>query len=612
MKFYKTKVKSKKIKVILILSFIFYLLSLASTNAQIVKEFKTFRDTTYVNDKAAQTDTNTAHRNYMQANRDSINNVRNVINDSLDIAKGKIYDSTYTRIDSVITQIPLYASIHPIDNWYEQDITPSTTEPPEIIQMSRGVGRYENTHNVYSYCWLRKLGAKLTNDSLWGTVTVYLYKNGVEAAKIELGENVHIASKELAQNVVTFLPGDSIDVRYSYENYWGSHSSDLSVHVELAYPFTQVLATESFAGSRYTVTATANNGTVNHYKISSGAVTETNPTSYNLGDSVMIVAAGKDTSWRFGCWKGIQLYGTARTNDTAYFRITSPMNITARFQRGRWEGIRVVINQPDGNTSEGQRMKWMFVSGYDDDGLFSNWDQWVANGDSVHVTYYSNVEDAYKFCDSVGAEVLIEGTYNSRVRVQTLAQTYYPIQTFVPVGGRDSTDMDSTYRYWDSRHPIDEFPAAWTIGAIGYEQVVTPGEVPANTTTYDCEFLGYSPDADVSPGWWNAIVGNPTEPVQKYAAAWAAGLLMLSFDTFSSYYSTFADNGASDWYGYRTMMKMVCADNYDNDFHKWSNQNGYNAIDRGQTDDLTRLSNYILKTLQNKYYFRDKDPYYLR
>lgn len=517
-----------------------------------------------------------------------------------------------TEIDSIIQAVrdsllgdnwvtPQMFGAERIDGWYAQDITTGGG----ILKLSRGVGEMDNEFDLMSPTKLSRIGARINNPNVFGEINVFLYKNGSPTgAFISLGNFITKTSQSFS--TVTFNPDDYFDLRYEYTTETAGRTPDIKAYVELT-----SYGSEYNTDTAYTITTTAVPfGTIVNRKIVNGAVTESNVTTAAFGDSILFVASGQDTTWHFWCWTGIPLKESAdRVNDSIYVLVTDNINIRARFHREyQASQIRVIINQPDGNTDIGTKMKWMFIAGYDDDGNWDNWANFDDAGDSVHVIYKSNIEDAYKFCDSVGAEVLIEGMYNSRVRGETLAQTYYPIQSMFPAGGRDSLDMDSTYQSWDSNYPKVEFPTAWIFGAVDYEH--STGAL--NVSAYDCEFIGYSPainETNDSNKWWNAITG-ATLPEARYAPAWSAGLIVRLMDEWKVVYQK--TDKWKDYYGIRMMQRYRCDDYYDSEFNVWTPANGYNLIDYGITFDLSRGNNYIYKCANNEYYFRDTDIYLQR
>lgn len=508
---------------------------------------------------------------------DSTSALRNAINDLLVVAKT-------------------------VDGWYAQDITTGGG----ILKLSRGVGEMDNEFDLMSPTKLSRIGARINNAEVFGEINVHLYKNDQPTgAFVSLGNYITKTSQSFSN--VTFNDGDYFDLRYEYTTEQIGRTPDIKAYVELS-PY----GAEYRPSDSYTITTTAVPfGTIVNRKIVNGVVTESNVTTAAFGDSILFVASGLDTTWHFWCWTGISLANSSdRVNDSIRVLVTDDINIRARFHREYQSAqIRVVINQPDGNTDIGNKMKWMFVAGYDDTGNWDNWANYDGAGDSVHVIYKSNIEDAYKFCDSVGAEILIEGMYNSRVRGQTLAQTYYPIQSMFPAGGRDSLDMDSTYQYWDSNYPKSEFPAAWIFGATWYEQ--NPGAL--NRSAYDCEFLGYSPGVYQGGDggyWYNIITGLITEPQARYAPAWSAGLIVRLMDEWAVAYQK--TDGWKDYYGIRMMHRYRMSDRYDSEFNTWTPANGYNMIDYGVTFEYDRNVGYQNKCQNNEYYFRDTDIYLQR
>lgn len=345
----------------------------------------------------------------------------------------------------------------------------------------------------------------------------------------------------------------------------------------------------------------ADNGSV---KIYNGRTLEgANPYLAIKGDTIAFKAVPKDTSWRFWCWVGNGIYGSDRTSDSIKIISTGDISLRARFHKPQWEQIRVVINQPNGDTLQGHLKKRMFAAGYDDDADFDHWGAFRSAGDSVHVVYYSNLRDAYKYADSVGAIFLIEGEFNSRVRGEKLAQEYYPIQSFFPTGGADSTDMDSCKQNWDSRR---DFTAAWILGANPYEEAVRP-----NMSGFDCEFTGYSPSYYYTsqPGkWWNTTTGALT-PQARYSPSWSAGLLLMFIDQFAPLYFTTSD-GYIDLYTYRYLLHRTLESEFSQPA-VWNDTSGYNKIDFGLISDFgiynaidTKRSSY------GQYFFRDTDPYF--
>lgn len=508
-----------------------------------------------------------------------------------------IYDSIAV-LRSDLAGIISVNAIERIDGWYAQDITTGGG----ILKLSRGAGSMDNEFDLMSPVKLARIGARINNAEVFGEINVHLYKNDQPTgAFVSLGNYVTKTSQSFSN--VTFNDGDYFDLRYEYTTEQIGRTPDIKAYVELS-PY----GAEYRPSDSYTITTTAVPfGTIVNRKIVNGVVTESNVTTAAFGDSILFVASGLDTTWHFWCWTGIPLKESAdRVNDSIRVLITDNINIRARFHREyQASQIRVIINQPDGNTDIGTKMKWMFIAGYDDDGNWDNWANFDGAGDSVHVIYKSNLEDAYKFCDSVGAEILIEGMYNSRVRGETLAQTYYPIQSMFPAGGRDSLDMDSTYQYWDSNYPKSEFPAAWIFGAVVYER----GIGNPNESSYDCEFIGYSPGTYQAPGWWTILTGATTTR-ERYAPAWSAGLLVRLMDDWAVAYKK--SDGWKDYYGMRMMQRYRTNDYYDSEFNVWTPQNGFGMIDYGVTFELSKNINYQNKTTKNQYYFRDTDIYLQR
>lgn len=261
-------------------------------------------------------------------------------------------------------------------------------------------------------------------------------------------------------------------------------------------------------------------------------------------------------------------------NDTAYYVITGDIDIRARFQTATPTSIVAVII--DSDTTHATAVKTSFVTGYS--GTFT---------DSVHIKYYtspaSNLENAYKFCDSVGAHILIWSSMLANLAYET-AQTYYPIQSFYPSGSNTRTNVLLHI------NSADDLPA-----------VIFTGAGTDNGTNEDTCETGYPIE------FWSDEFITVGSNQSSYSNGYIAGYFWSRVKGRRTADATGGINGY-DYYGVRYASRM----NWDGNWTAWSKGNGYGSISGDKWNSFNG-SLYLSNTLQ--YYpsfFRDNDPYLKR
>lgn len=548
---------------------IFVLILISTVDAQIVQEFKKFRDTTYVNNQAAQSDTNTAHRNYMQANKDSITALRN--------------------------DISLINISERVDGFYSDNILASSE-----TFMNRGLGRMGGNYLVMRDCKLSRLFFSLSPDAkiLSGSITIELYKNGSynnvsltltsdnsytknDYPSITLRENDYVQLKITASSDLT--PSNVIDVYGGFElNNFSTPAQDSVLIYAIAVDSGQVIM-----------------------KDMSGNILS-NPTYAIKGDTIRLIASKtySGSYYSFTCWTGTEIldsgyysggtwYPSSRYNDTCLIIADENKTVRARFQKlPESRRILFVSNVEDSTIS----MPLYFSYGYE-----------LANGiesyDEVALTA-SDWKRIFHYADLQGCDMIVTNIYDVE-GAEELAQTYYPTQLFMP-----SSPYGTSEKVYDSKGDLPSIILVGMTDTACYERTWLGNDYAClsqngnNKIGYDAEFVTMP---------FESIYGEPIRNTVLGTVAYFAGLYLGNLD----YNFAQSQSGISgltpfkDYYGSRRLMRYDC-DFMNNGERTWTEQNGYGYIDHTcitESDYATWLYNYYRT---NPYYFRNLDPYLKR
>lgn len=501
---------------------------------------------------------------------------REGVRDSILIAKGKIYDSTYTRIDSILTIIPQIASSQNIDGWYYQDMYPQYTEPYIDSLLYRGFGSMDHEADITNYYTVTKIGGRLNTDP-FGYVVLTLYRNDYNTGVSVTFVNDDVTYTDISPNIINVAPKDKLTLKGKFIAGEGVESStDIKGYIELTSNVIQNISLDYTIGS-YTFTALAvTQGTIKLVDSDDNESSGANPTLTGLsaGDTVWAIAT-PTSSWRFWCWTGSPMADNNNIeNDTAYYIISGDVSIRGRFQIETPTNIVAVITDSDTTHAEG--IKTSFESGY---GTFT---------DSVHIKYYSsgqvasNFSNAYQYADSVGAHILICSVASSSLDEDT-PQKYYPIQTFFVAGS-------------NNRIAANTITSASDLPAL----ILTGAGTDNGLNEDTCE-TGYAIE------FWSDEFITIGSNQASYSNGFIAGTFWKYIEGNKISNPAGGINGY-EYYGVRYTMRM----NWDAGWTTWSIKNGYGSVSTDKWSSFNG-SNYLNNTLQYfPKYFRDNDPYLKR
>lgn len=490
----------------------------------------------------------------------------------------------YKLIDSLYKLQNNISSSYLIDGWYQQNISPSVSDPPDILPLSRGLGSMGNQFRLSNIAQLKKITAEINSDSVRSGIKVYLFKNGINTGLYVPLNLERSNTASFNNNTCTFRPKDYFDLRYSFEYVEGSYGTpDIQASVLLEYPHSQnetAIPDSAWLWRnvyRVSVEAVDSGGvSITPTKTTEGQFgSRYNSTGYyKFGDTVTIVST-PNSGWQHWCFTGYPDTWLNRSNDTIRVVITNNYNIKARYIKTKTK--RVVIS--DTSSSNADSVRLAFKTGYVEDG----WGVSEFADDSIAIVI-GTLEDALKYADIVGAEFVIRGV-NDLLSNVDIAQKYYPMQVVMPA------HITVNKQVFNSR---SELPSIITIGGgnMGSSQIGVQ-----NRTGYDIEAWTYDPFSEVYPAPVNGA----------YAAAYFVGGIMGITDFEST--SLYRNALIPDYYGMRRMLRYGCT----GEDLIWTPQNGYvMAIMSNTVQDIITYTRYVQSTQYNTNYFRDTDPYLQR
>lgn len=425
----------------------------------------------------------------------------------------------------------------------------------------RGFGRMGNSYRIMRDQYLSGFAVYTSPDARLtaGTATVEVYRNGLAT-----GYMLQLSTTNPQMNILN-LPSKQLKLYgYDYVQLKLATSSTFrpvnQVDLDAVIEFNYITQPQS-GDSGYVLTVLA---------IDSGQVI-VNPDKpyYSYGETVVCTSRA-NSGWKHNTWTGAS--NSMDTVITIY--MTNNKTLNARYSKITPNPYyRILISDPisGGDSTHAKTVREAFLAGYNE-----------ANGtaltaDSVLIFEEFNLANGASFrkADQVGAEVVIRATSGLGYFL-TVAQKYYPIQTFGLAGGQ------SAIRY---HYNAGVIPSVMVIGATnanwGYE----------NRIGYDVEMLADDP-----------INTYPTEPVASWVVGNAAGLFA---GTVEYLYSI---NGFRDYYALRHLFRYSSSEMLKN----YDGQNGYGFIDSFSLGDLSYVITYGERTTGNPYYFRNLDPYLVR